>query len=214
MKIGIYVPSIDSRVYSQFAMQQIPNEVAALGRDGHQYMGLHASTCDLVQMRNEALELARQYELDYLCMQDADIYGPTGAPLAKLVELAHEKGAAMTAAVCGLRRPEIDRVQCNVKPFHPGETYEAEEVGTGMVCISIAEIERIAKEFDGPWFTRTYKDSRHSDPAVGLDIYFSRLLRAHGGTIWVDGNLETVHVCNDHEKLRFLGAMTDVVEDL
>ena len=214
MKVGIYIPTHDERVPVQYAHKQVPRELLALVKAGHSPTFMDASTCDLVMMRNEALETARTMELDYLCMQDSDVYGPEGAPLAALVELAVDKGAAMTAACVGLRRLEIGRVQANVKPFRAGEVYEADEVGTGMVCISIAEIERIAQEYNGPWFARTYRDARDSEAHVGLDIFLSRLLRAFDGSIWVDGGIETVHAYRDHDQLRFYGAMANVVETL
>jgi hypothetical protein len=131
-----------------------------------------------------------------------------------LVELCKAKGAAMTAANVGLRRFDAHQRHANVKPFRAGEVYEIEEAGTGMVCISIAEIDRIAQEFDGPWFHRTYEDKRNSKPDVGLDIYFSRLLRAFDGTIWADTTIETVHAYTDHHSLYYGGQLEAVVEPL
>ena len=60
-------------------------------------------------------------------------------------------------------------------------------------------------DMQGGWFRDVYADDGMSK-AVGQDIYFSRLIEKHGGSLWADGRIPTRHVQSDHNSLFYPGA--------
>ena len=57
---------------------------------------------------------------------------------------------------------------------------------------------------DGGWFMDEYAADGMSK-ACGQDIYFSRLIEKHGGSLWADGRIPTRHVQSDHNSLFYPG---------
>ncbi len=196
MRIGHFIPAYRQAIHPSVADQREDDAVWALS-NGHswQRMWLDVFSCDLA--RNMAIETALRTECDYLMMQDADVWAhdpgnPTmAAPaLPLLMETAEATGAGAVAAICALRRRDS---RVNVEPFRPGEVYLAEKVGTGMILIDIRQIRKISEAYKGPWFARTYKDSRQTELDVGGDVFFALALRQHLVQVAVDGRIATHH---------------------
>lgn len=180
-------------------------DCAAAIQAGNYYSAEWADSTDIARMRNAILESCRERNFDYLLMQDADVYSPSiVSPLEKMLTVQRETDAAMVAAVVGLRRiGDGSTVHANVYPFKGADTYDVEKAGTGMVLISLAHVNRIAQEYSGPWFARTYPDERQTQPGTGEDVFFSQLIRAHGMRVVACGQLPTVHVYRDDRHLHY-----------
>jgi hypothetical protein len=155
---------------------------------------------DLV--RNWAIEEARRLEYDYLYFQDADTYG-VGLVLPLLLELALQKQAAITAAGYLLRRV---KPTLGVHPVRVNTVYQGQFAGTGMMLIDLLEINRIAEVYRGPWCKRTYVDERHTQLGEGGDVHLCRIVAAHGGSLWIDTRIETVHAYLDTDRLHYTPA--------
>lgn len=152
-------------------------------------------------VRNWAVEQARSRGYDYLYMQDADTYSHGTEPVLKaLLDVAMERDASIVAAGYGLRR-EVPAL--SVYPARPGEVYEGELAGTGMMLVDLRHVDRIAAEYEGPWFMRTYADARCTTLQVGGDAFFCDLVRRHGGTVWITAQVPTTHAYLDTDRLRF-----------
>lgn len=204
MKIGFWVPTYRETLPMRLVRQK-DIDTAAVRDAGHEYRWWWSSSSDIARMRNEALERARELELDYLMMQDDDIYCPEDAsPMLRLLETAQSTGATITGAICGLRRIRLDQVAPNCRPFvGDGTAYEAERIGTGMVLIDVAQVNRMAEQYTGPWFGRTYHDGRQTRANYGEDFFFCEIVRGLGGKVVIDGCIQTVHAYTDHNHLRY-----------
>lgn len=204
MRVGFWVPSYRETLPMRLVRQKDLDN-AAIRDAGHEYRWWWSSSSDIARMRNEALEHARQFEIDYLMMQDDDIYCPEDtSPMRRLLETAEQTGATITGAICGLRRINIDRVAPNCRPFESaGEAYEAERIGTGMVLIDVRQVSKMAKTYAGPWFGRTYHDDRQSRADYGEDFFFCELVRGLGGKVVIDARVQTVHAYVDHTHLHY-----------
>lgn len=164
--------------------------------------------CFIDTERNRVLEqMLENEEFDFLMMQDSDIYCPVGSPMEKMLETAKEHSAHVVAAICALRRnlggPEL---QANVFPLELGDTYKAERVGTGMVLLDLQRIRQIRKKYKGPFFGRTFTDESQTTCDMGEDIFFSNVLGAHDGRIFVDGRVPTVHAHTNVTHLVYRGS--------
>lgn len=201
MIIGHFTPSYTPICAGQVA--QILREEATLhDRLGYEYRWWSEEQSSIVAVRNRNLKAAIEMGCDYLCMQDSDIWSKSSiGAIAPMLLTARETGAAMVAAIVGLRRKDA---QANVHPVKAGEVYEAEKAGTGLVLIDCAQ----AAEIGAPWFMNTYSDDG-CNLAVGEDIHFCRLLREHGKRIVVDGRIPTTHVRRDIWTLDYPGHYAD-----
>jgi hypothetical protein len=183
----------------------------SLVRAGHSSGFWANHSCDLVALRNEAMDRAVRNGFDFLFMQDADVFSECpGGPLIRLLGTAIETGATITGACVSMRtRPP----RANVWPVKVGEVFEAEKIGTGMVLINLAKVREWYDDYKGPCFARRYfmetpdgralaaeppDYNRMIRPELGMDIWFSHLVRAQGQTIWCDARIPTTHVDGTH----------------
>lgn len=202
MKIFYWMPAYNMTAAARTRSQAVIDGGEA-ERYGHTLIAREDHSCDLVRMRNAVLDqLVKRPDFDYLFMQDSDVYSvPSegGGPLMRLLSVAQETGAAMTGALVMLRtRPPLG----NTHPCRPGEVCEVEKMGTGMVLINLEKVREWYAGFRGPCFARSYKrydvgdgelDNRMAVAETGLDIWFCKVVRGHGQSIWCDGRIPTVH---------------------
>lgn len=200
MIIGHFTPSYTPITQGQVA-QILREENMLNGRLDYDYRWWSEELSDIVAIRNRALKAAIDMGCDFLCMQDSDIYSKSNVgAIALMLATARETGAAMVAAICGLRR---EPVTANVYPCHAGKVYEAEKAGTGLVLIDCEQ----AAKLEGRAFDKTYnKDGTAIE--IGEDIWFCRQLRDAGMKIYVDGRVPTTHIRKDAETLDYPGAAT------
>lgn len=200
LKIAQWIPAYNSQVSAHIVPQCLRDQASVL-RAGHTHGFWSGHSCDLVSMRNETLDRAIQDGWDYLLMQDADVFSPCeGGPLMRLLATALETGATITGACVSIRtRPP----RANVWPVKVGEVYEAEKIGTGMVLINLAKVREWYGDYKGPCFARRYFMETGADgaecnrmirPEIGMDVWFSKIVRAHGQTVWCDARIPTAHV--------------------
>jgi hypothetical protein len=142
-------------------------------------------------MRNAALHRAITEDFDFLFMQDSDVFSTaTNGPIGSLLGTAIETGATVVGAAVTMRtRPP----KANVWPCHPGEVFEADKIGTGMVLLNLNKMREWYADYDGPCFSRVYETDKSIVPKIGSDIFFSYVVRQHGGKIVCDGTVPTVH---------------------
>lgn len=203
MKIGHFTPSYTPISPGQTA--QILREESILhGRLGYEYRWWSEELSDIVVIRNRALAQAIEWDLDYLCMQDSDIHSKSSmGAIVLMLETARTTGAAMVAAICGLRRKPHT---ANVEPCHAGTVYEAKKAGTGLVLIDCRQIAE-AQNDNSQWFGKTYGPNGTTID-VGEDIWFCQRLRDAGLSIYVDGRVPTTHAMKDLKTLDYPGAAT------
>lgn len=201
MKIAHYVPAYNEQINAGLRRQSCQDAVAAT-RAGHDYHPWDAHSCDLLYMRNHTLHEALRLGMDYLFMQDSDVYSDVpGGALMPLLATAEETGATITGAMVTMR---TNPPRANVWPCRVGEVFEADKIGTGMVLLNLAKIREWYEGYDGPCFSRVYETDKGLKPKIGSDIFFSYVVRQHGGLIVCDGRVPTVHV-NAVHRLRFDG---------
>lgn len=207
LNVGFWIPAYNGRVHGNIASQMC-QDISTLSARGYGYHFWWAHSCDLVWLRNRHLhqglvqgteravgEFAkyRTYpRLDFMAMQDADNYAPMqGGPLATMIDTAKETGATVVTAIVTMRtRPP----RANVWPCYPGEVYEADKTGTGLILIDLNRLRDWYFEYEGPCFFRTYDTDKGVKQKVGLDIFFSYVVREHGGLIACDARIPTTHV--------------------
>jgi hypothetical protein len=190
-KIDCYVPAYNQAINVNIASQLLRDSMH-VAEAGHSYRFWSQHTCDLVAMRNQALDRALKDGFDFLMMQDSDVYSPapTG-PLMPLLETALETEATVTGAMVSMRtRPP----RANVWPCHPGQVFEADKIGTGMVLLDLNRVRDWYDEYQGPCFQRVYENDKAVHPTIGMDIFFCYVVRDHGGRVVCDGRVPTVHV--------------------
>jgi hypothetical protein len=212
VKIGHYIPAYNEQVNVNIMSQTLMDSIQCANA-GHEYRFWAQHSCDLIAMRNQTLNRALVTGLDYLFMQDSDVFSDApGGPLLPLLEVAEHTGATITAALVSMR---TDPPRANVWPVRVGEVYEAEKVGTGMVLLNLNKIREWYDEYQGPCFQRVYEDDRAITPKIGSDIFFSYVVRDHGGTIVCDARIPTTHVNGVH-RLRYDGQRvpTDTAESV
>lgn len=166
---------------------------------GHEWVFSSRHSCDLVWLRNTTLDKAIEGGFDWLFSQDADVYSAAkGGPLKYLLDTAIKTNATITSPLVSLRTVPP---KANAWPVKIGEVYEAEKVGTGMVLLNLNLIRDWYSDYKGPCFARTYDTDKGVHQAVGLDIFFSYVVRQHGGKIVIDGRIPTTHVdaCYRHD---------------
>lgn len=200
MRIGHFVPSY--RPICDGLSAQLVREYSTLAhRLGYDYRYWAEETSDIVILRNCALRQAIEWDCDYLCMQDSDIWSKSSVgAIALMLETARRYGAAMVAAICGLRRQPPAP---NVQPYKPGEVYRAEKAGTGLVLIDCKQVAELPQR---QWFGRAYGDYGCTTE-LGEDIWFSKELVAAGLSIYADGRVPTTHAHRDVSTLDYPGAV-------
>jgi hypothetical protein len=203
MQIGAWVPT-HSRFIAADLAAQLQQDMAHVVMTGNDWRWNYESSSGIDRMRNAALLRSMERGDDYLLMNDSDVYRHDGGSVIRsLLETAKDRGAAVVSTIVGLRRFQMDQVEPNVSPFKFSEVYEAELVGTGQILIDVNAMRQIAKEYEGPFFAFTYKDKRHTELHLGEDIFFSQIVKGHGGQIWVDGRVPTTHLYLDREHLKY-----------
>lgn len=202
MKIMHWIPAYRGQVLAHIACQLLL-DAGALNRRKIGYMPWWTDSSDLPRARTEALQKAVDDGFDYLVMQDSDIYCPAGSPVELLLETAESTSAALVGAICGLRRIRLQQVAPNVRPFQHGQVYQGDRVGTGLVLIDVRQVRQWSREYNGPWFARTYKDERQTVLDFGEDFFFCAICHRMGGRIWIDGRVETIHAYTDHVHLHY-----------
>lgn len=203
MKIGHFIPTY--RPCCDGLVMQIPREEYYLhGRLNIDYQPWCERTSDIATLRNRAVDEAINRGLDYLCMQDSDIFSKSkvGA-ITLLLETMMQKEATMVAAICGLRR---DPPEPNVRPVQPGEVYEGTRAGTGLVLFDVAKLKEL-REKEGRLFDREYNEHGTS-METGEDIWLCKLILKHGGSIIIDGRVPTTHGMEDFKTLDYPGAVS------
>lgn len=200
MIIGHFVPSYRP-ICDGLSAQLLREQDTLAHRLGYDYRYWAEETSDIVVLRNRALKRAIEMGCDYLCMQDSDIWSKSSiGAIAVMLETARKTGAAMTVAICGLRRtPAVS----NVEPVRAGEVYKGIKAGTGLVLIDCKQ----AATIEGRWFDREYSEDG-ADIMVGEDIWFCRQLAKHNLELWVDGRVPTTHAKRDVVSLDYPGAAT------
>ena len=95
-------------------------------------------------------------------------------------------------------------IPVNVYPWRPGEVYEVEKAGTGIILIDVRKVRKWYDDYEGPCFWRTYEGKGGVGKGVvadtGQDIWFTRdVIRGmHKGTVACDGRVSTTHVDTTH----------------
>ena len=199
VRIGHFTPAYTPICPGQTA--QLLREQDTLDGLGYEYRWWAWELSDIVAVRNMALKQALEWDLDYLVMQDSDVWSKSSiGAVAPLLSACQQSGAAMVAALVGLRQ---NPHRANVQPVKPGELYEAEKVGTGLVLIDLAKIRAVEKQEQ--WFGREY-NAFGDQIVVGEDIYFCRNLQRHGLKVYVEGRIPTTHANKDVTTLDYPGA--------
>lgn len=191
LKIDHWVPAYNQQINVNIVPQTHRDAMHA-AEAGHVYRFWSQHSCDLVAMRNQALHRSLCDGFDYLLMQDSDVFStaPQG-PLMPMLETMRETEATVVGALVTMR---TNPPRANVWPVYPGEVFEAEKIGTGMVLLDLNKIREWYEDYDGPCFQRAYKTNKSIEPQTGMDIFFSYVVREHGGTVVCDGRIPTVHI--------------------
>ncbi len=197
-----WIPAYNEQV-SVNVVSQALRDAFSLSEAGVSYTFRGGHSCDLVWLRNNALDRAIREGYDWMVQQDADVFSeaPKG-PVEALLRTARETGATMTGALVSMR---TDPPRANVWPVHVGEVFEADKIGTGLVLINLNKMREWYSDYQGPCFARTYDTDKGVTQKVGLDIYFCYVIRQHGGLVVCDATIPTVHVNGCH-RLRYDGA--------
>lgn len=206
MKIWQWVPAYNAQLHYSIVSQLLADrenfdalvaEARERGRNTSDWEWSYKANhgCDLVLMRNKIVDDAIRAGVDYLLMQDADVFA-TQPPLMRLLNAAIEHDATAVYAMVLMRtRP----IKANVWPSKPGEVYECRKAGTGMVLIDLNKIREWYDDYDGPLFVRLYSTRKIVKQEVGLDLFFSHLVAKQGGKLWCEGTIPTVHVDTTQE---------------
>ncbi len=215
MKVGHYIPAYNEQVHTG-VMRQACREAVGAYSSGVDMARWTQHSCDLIANRNQAMNKALMSGLDFLFMQDADVYSeaPSGV-IGQLIKVALDTKATLVGAPVWCR---TDPPRMNIAPWDesacPGQVFEVEKMGSGMILIDLARVREWYDEYQGPCFQRVYEDDRAITPQVGSDIYFCKVVRAHGGRIVCDARIPTVHINGVH-RLAFDGEkVTDMAASM
>lgn len=209
-----FVPAYNSTI-ADGHRAQVAKDVLTAEKHGHRMDFASMHSCDLIYARNRILHQALTNGYDYLYMQDADVYA-SGAisPVVQLIDVADQTGAAMTGALVSLRtRPP----RANAHPVQINAVFEVEKLGTGMVLVVLDKVREWYGTFTGPCFARTYTKYEHEgqtfnpmrEQEVGSDIFFCKVIRGHGQSIWCDSRIPTHHQDGTFTFDYFPDAVTD-----
>jgi hypothetical protein len=198
LKIGHWIPAYNEQINANVCAQLLMDSVAC-AQAGNNYRFWSGHSCSLVWMRNDALNRALNIGLDYLLMQDADVFSrrPGGA-LMPMLGTATETNATVVSALVTMRTIPP---RGNAWPCNPGCVYTADKVGAGMILINLNKVRRWYEDFDRPCFAEDLGPIG-ADKRVGMDIYFSYVVREMDGddAIVVDGRIPTTHINACHRE--------------
>jgi hypothetical protein len=204
MRVWQWVPAFNNQVHAGVRRQAVRDGIAfykaaLMADDGKEWeLGtLDGHSCDLNYLRNNIVDRAIKADVDYLFMQDADVFAAdTSSPLMQMIDTCQRTESAAVFAMV-LMRTEV--VRANTWPCKPGEVFELEKAGTGMLVIDINRLRKWYADFDGPLFLRVYTDKKGHTQKIGQDVWFCHVLRKQGERIFCDGRIPTVHVNGTHE---------------
>lgn len=210
-KIAAWTPAYGERVSSHLTAQYI-RDYRSCTNAGHEYVYWSNHSCDLVALRNQAAFKATTEGYDFLLMQDADVFSEVpGGPYMRLLATALETGAALTGALVTMRTrpPKANAWGVDGEPIQPGSVFECSKIGSGMILIDLRQIRTWwGVSYMGPLFDVVYETYTNPETgerfepkarkAVGMDVWFSKLLRANGMSVWCDARIPTTHVDDMH----------------
>lgn len=202
MKVGLFIPAYRSTVHPMVWRQGLLEGITC-ERAGVDLVPAWQDCNGVDLARNRAMSQALAGGFDYLLMQDQDTWSPRPVVL-QMLGVAEEHGATIVAAAYPLRRRGAE---ISVLPFRAGEVYEGQLAGTGLMLISLAKLREIglgALDQGTPWFYRTFDDARGTKLGVGGDVRFCQTVRLHGGSLWIDARIETVHAELDTDRLHYI----------
>lgn len=202
LRIGCYVPAYNHQVNVSLVSMACM-DAASMDQLGHEYRFWSAHSCDLIAMRNTALQKALDMGLDFLMMCDSDVFSSVpGGPLRMLLESALKTGATLTGALVSMR---TNPPKANAWPVKVGEVYECDKIGSGLILLDLNRIRAWYDDYQGPFFQRAYTTDKAITAAVGSDIFACYVIREHGGTLVCDARIPTTHV-NAVHRLDYDGA--------
>ena len=224
MRLGHWTPAFNQRTTTLMERQILADHGWCIDQ-GHHYERWDSASCCLVELRNAALERAIDRGLDYLLMQDADNFSlMTGGALRPLLATAEETDATVVSALVLMRK---EGLQPNVWPVDETQTaadlvgtvFECRKAGTGMVLLDLNKIREWYDDDDyhGMCFREVFND-RGTKRLVGMDIWFSEVVRKHGGKIVCDARIPTKHInamhSYDYPDADLLASVTDMAEPM
>jgi len=201
LKIRHWIPAYGETVNANIWLQGPRDGHEIVTQRGHDYLLTYTWANDLPRARNSILVKSLEDGIDFLLMQDADVWSSAKHPAWSLVETAIEMEATIAGAMVGMRVLK----RANVQPARHGEIYECEKIGTGFICIDVNRVRAWAAEHKAPFFAREYRDDYGSVAAVGEDIHFCGVVRKHGGKIVCNATLPTFHAHLDSDSLHVPG---------
>lgn len=191
MRIGVFVPAYRETVTVAHMYSRFRDQRWAIQR-GHELLDFHMSSSTIAMSRNQAVKKAREWECDFLMMQDSDCGGiEQKSVLHRLMRTAQMNEAAVVGVPFIAR--SRDRVTC--EPALANEVYEG-EVGTGLVLFDMRKLKA-----DLPWFVEELSEDG-TERVCGEDIGMCRYLAAGGHRVMVDYTVDTVHIAEEGLVLR------------
>lgn len=224
LRIGHWTPAFNQRTSILMERQILADQAFCIDHK-HHYERWDSASCSLVELRNAALERAINRGLDYLFMQDADNFSlMKGGALGPLLAASEETGATVTSALVLMRK---EGLQPNVWPLDETQTaadlvgtiFECRKAGTGMVLLNLNEIRKWydTGDYHGMCFREVFNE-RGTERTAGMDIWFSQVVRNHGGTIVCDSRIPTKHInamhSYDYPDAELLASVTDMADPM
>lgn len=207
LKIGCFVPAYGEKVTTHLLVQSAADR-RSVANAGHEYTFWSNHSCDLVALRNAAALKAATEGYDFLLMQDADVYSAAkGGPLIRLLATALETGACVTGALVTMRThpPRANAWTADGSLIKPGTVFECSKIGSGMILLDMRQIRAWwGVSYMGPLFDVVYEVFTNKETgeqfqpktkkAIGMDIWFSKLVREMGQSVWCDARIPASHV--------------------
>lgn len=206
MKIRHWIPAYNDTLNAGVT-RQLQIDAFAAADAGHYRSYSTEHSCLLHVIRNRIMHEAIEGGFDVVWMQDADNYSPQdNSPFMQLTQSMQDADAVAAFAAIPLR----NMGGINVFPFKTGTVHEIEKGGSGMVAIDLRKIRPWYHEYPGPLFVPICTDPKQHTVEMGMDIFFSRLMRGEMPgikprlKIIADSRIPTVHV-NAMHKMSFNG---------
>lgn len=188
MLIGYYMPAYHDTVNGA-AMRTYRDCAIWANRNGHTWSERIADVHPLDRSRNAAIKWSLAEGHDLLLMQDSDCHIEEGPAIQRLRSTMLETDAAVVSLALPCRRPrENGSARPNCYPMQPGETYEAETCGTGIILFDMVKL----RDLPLPWFRFVLSDDG-CDLVTGEDTYFARKAKAAGYRVVVDWTIPAYH---------------------
>jgi hypothetical protein len=194
MIIALGIPCYKQSIHVGTAQNWTQDTIFAM-QQGWRPMMLWADTNSIETSRNLLVKQADEAGARLLLMCDSDTFPapPTGG-LKSMWDAMSETGAAVVGAAVTLR----NREGVNCQPARPGEIYEGESVGTAYQLLDLVRLRAIPK----PWFSVVLSDDG-TEKAIGSDIGFCRLARAHGLRVVINYAIQMAHAESIATSTRF-----------